>query len=263
MKPVRAPRREPIEQPAQVDRPRRHVYLERDGWTLGQFLHHLAELEVEERRQRRVSRNLKQSDLPLEKTLARDVPGREPLPHEFCWRKVWAIPVAKSLSGPAAASFSVPKPPVLSAYSNLEHAAKTVNINSWSRWSPRRAWPTCSRSRVITTRQSKKTIVFVYARSCEASATIACSRALAHLGEARSWPRFTLAHLGGFPAMTEGGTTRIVGELFEVDAKTLARLDVFEGVPTLYERKRRRTYRGRVRARAEARPSDVRTPVAI
>jgi DNA replication protein DnaC len=43
---------------------------ERDGWTFGQFLHHLAELEVEERRQRRVERNLKHSDLPLEKTLA-------------------------------------------------------------------------------------------------------------------------------------------------------------------------------------------------
>lgn len=43
---------------------------ERDGWTFGQYLHHLAELEVQERKQRRIERNLKHSDLPLEKTLA-------------------------------------------------------------------------------------------------------------------------------------------------------------------------------------------------
>ncbi len=43
---------------------------ERDGWTFGQYLHHLATLEVEERKQRRIERNLKQSDLPQEKTLA-------------------------------------------------------------------------------------------------------------------------------------------------------------------------------------------------
>lgn len=43
---------------------------ERDGWTFGQYVHHLAELEVQERGQRRIERNLKHSDLPLEKTLA-------------------------------------------------------------------------------------------------------------------------------------------------------------------------------------------------
>jgi DNA replication protein DnaC len=40
------------------------------GWTFGAFLHHLAELEVEERRQRRVLRHLKASQLPHGKTLA-------------------------------------------------------------------------------------------------------------------------------------------------------------------------------------------------
>jgi DNA replication protein DnaC len=42
---------------------------EREGWTFGQFLHHLAELEITERRQRRIERLLKGSALPLEKTL--------------------------------------------------------------------------------------------------------------------------------------------------------------------------------------------------
>ena len=43
---------------------------EREGWSFGQYLHHLAELEVQERRRRRIERNLKDSELPREKTLA-------------------------------------------------------------------------------------------------------------------------------------------------------------------------------------------------
>lgn len=43
---------------------------EREGWTFGQYLHHLAELETYERRRKRTERYLKDSDLPPEKTLA-------------------------------------------------------------------------------------------------------------------------------------------------------------------------------------------------
>jgi DNA replication protein DnaC len=43
---------------------------EKEGWTYRRYLHHLAELEVEERRRRRIERNLKDSELPGEKTLA-------------------------------------------------------------------------------------------------------------------------------------------------------------------------------------------------
>lgn len=42
---------------------------EREGWTYGQYLKHLAELELIERKQRRQERYLRQSDLPREKTL--------------------------------------------------------------------------------------------------------------------------------------------------------------------------------------------------
>jgi DNA replication protein DnaC len=42
----------------------------REGWTFGRYLQHLAELEVEERRVRRIDRALRDSDLPREKTLA-------------------------------------------------------------------------------------------------------------------------------------------------------------------------------------------------
>ena len=43
---------------------------EREGWTFGQYLRHLVALEVEERRRRRIERNLRASELPGEKTLA-------------------------------------------------------------------------------------------------------------------------------------------------------------------------------------------------
>jgi DNA replication protein DnaC len=43
---------------------------EREGWTFGRYLHHLAELEIHERRHRRIERLLHQSDLPRDKTLA-------------------------------------------------------------------------------------------------------------------------------------------------------------------------------------------------
>jgi DNA replication protein DnaC len=43
---------------------------EREGWTFGRYLHHLAELEIEERRRRRIDRYQKDSELPREKTLA-------------------------------------------------------------------------------------------------------------------------------------------------------------------------------------------------
>jgi len=43
---------------------------EQEGWSFAQHLRHLAILEVEERRRKRIAKNLKQSQLPAEKTLA-------------------------------------------------------------------------------------------------------------------------------------------------------------------------------------------------
>jgi gamma-glutamylcyclotransferase (GGCT)/AIG2-like uncharacterized protein YtfP len=54
--------------------------------------------------------------------------------------------------------------------------------------------------------------------------------------ESRTEAAFTLLDLGPFPALREGGTTAVVGEVYEVTAEQLAVLDRFEGVPRLYER---------------------------
>jgi DNA replication protein DnaC len=48
------------------------------GWTFTQYLHHLTEMEVQDRRRRRIERNLKDSGLPPEKTLGTLKPERLP-----------------------------------------------------------------------------------------------------------------------------------------------------------------------------------------
>lgn len=43
---------------------------QKEGWTFGRYLHQLCEQEIEDRRVRRITRNLLDSDLPKDKTLA-------------------------------------------------------------------------------------------------------------------------------------------------------------------------------------------------
>ncbi|MFP4144771.1 MAG: gamma-glutamylcyclotransferase family protein [Phycisphaeraceae bacterium] len=59
------------------------------------------------------------------------------------------------------------------------------------------------------------------------------------LSEARTAEAaYTMLDLGDFPAVIAGGADRIVGELYEVDPPTLARLDGLEQHPDLYCRQR-------------------------
>jgi len=56
------------------------------------------------------------------------------------------------------------------------------------------------------------------------------------LGEARTRPEFNLVDLGPFPGMATGGTTAVIGEVYEVNMETLAALDRLEGHPRFYQR---------------------------
>ncbi len=56
------------------------------------------------------------------------------------------------------------------------------------------------------------------------------------VGETRTERRFALHNLGAYPAMVAGGAHAIVGEVYEVDARTLASLDALEGHPRFYRR---------------------------
>lgn len=51
---------------------------EREGWTFERYLHHLVVLEAHERGRRRTERFLKESELPVDKTLATINPARVP-----------------------------------------------------------------------------------------------------------------------------------------------------------------------------------------
>jgi gamma-glutamylaminecyclotransferase len=65
------------------------------------------------------------------------------------------------------------------------------------------------------------------------------------VAEARTEPCFDLFELGAFPAMSTGGETAVLGEVYAVDDATLARLDRLEGHPSFYQRTRIRLADGR------------------
>lgn len=78
--------------------------------------------------------------------------------------------------------------------------------------------------------------LFIYGTLLPGEANAARLGASRSRGTARTRPRYTLLHLGNFPALVDRGETAIVGELFDVDDTTLAGLDEFEEVPHLYRR---------------------------
>lgn len=56
--------------------------------------------------------------------------------------------------------------------------------------------------------------------------------------DARTQPVFELRTLGPFPGMVPDGHQSVAGELYEVDAPTLAALDRLEGHPRFFRRTR-------------------------
>jgi gamma-glutamylcyclotransferase (GGCT)/AIG2-like uncharacterized protein YtfP len=60
--------------------------------------------------------------------------------------------------------------------------------------------------------------------------------------------RYELVDLGGYPALLEDGGTAVTGEVYDVGLELLARLDAFEEVPELYERKSIRLIDGAIDA---------------
>jgi gamma-glutamylaminecyclotransferase len=70
----------------------------------------------------------------------------------------------------------------------------------------------------------------------------------AFVRSARTEARYELVDLGGYPALLEDGQTAVSGEIYDVNSALLARLDRFEEVPELYERKPIALVDGRIEA---------------
>jgi gamma-glutamylcyclotransferase (GGCT)/AIG2-like uncharacterized protein YtfP/catechol 2,3-dioxygenase-like lactoylglutathione lyase family enzyme len=83
---------------------------------------------------------------------------------------------------------------------------------------------------------SDRLLLFVYGtlRAGEDNHAHLAGRTL--LGPARTAARYTLADLGPYPALLEGGTTAVVGELYAITTEDLPRLDDLEEHPDLFRR---------------------------
>ena len=64
------------------------------------------------------------------------------------------------------------------------------------------------------------------------------------VGEASTEAVFDLVSLGAFPALVPDGRTAVAGEVYVVNARTLADLDRLEGHPRFYRRRRIRLQDG-------------------
>jgi gamma-glutamylcyclotransferase (GGCT)/AIG2-like uncharacterized protein YtfP len=58
------------------------------------------------------------------------------------------------------------------------------------------------------------------------------------IGLSETEPSFELVQIDYYPALLSEGTTRIIGEVYEVDESTLAKLDELEEVPHYFVRER-------------------------
>ena len=80
-------------------------------------------------------------------------------------------------------------------------------------------------------------LLFVYGTLCRGEPNhrvLGKARFVAHV---RTAPFYDLVDLGHFPALLEGGSTAVHGELYEVDESWVGHVDAFEDVPVLYDRK--------------------------
>lgn len=56
------------------------------------------------------------------------------------------------------------------------------------------------------------------------------------VGTARTRPEYELVDMGSFPALVPNGAVAVHGEVYEIEAPGLVRVDQLEGHPRFYER---------------------------
>ena len=80
--------------------------------------------------------------------------------------------------------------------------------------------------------------LFVYGTLLQGERDHALLGASPRLGAASTEPAFELVDLGAYAALVHGGSTSVRGELYLVDAKARAGLDIHRQVPLLFDRVR-------------------------
>ncbi len=82
--------------------------------------------------------------------------------------------------------------------------------------------------------KSKTYLVFVYGSLRLGFHNHALLETSGYLGDFTTSPSYTMYDMGEFPAVAEGGSTAIYGEVYKVSGDVLALLDKLEGHPEWY-----------------------------
>jgi gamma-glutamylcyclotransferase (GGCT)/AIG2-like uncharacterized protein YtfP len=93
--------------------------------------------------------------------------------------------------------------------------------------------------------RGRESVVFVYGTLLRGESNHFRLSRSDFLGEAATAPLFALRDMGGFPALIEGGTQSVQGEVYAVTRETLCLLDELEEHPVYYRRSEVRLSDGR------------------
>ncbi len=83
----------------------------------------------------------------------------------------------------------------------------------------------------------KNSLVFVYGTLRSGEVNHHLLETARYCGSHTTQPHYKMFSLGTYPAVVGGGPDRILGEVYQVDARTMSRLDWLEGYPVAYKRK--------------------------
>lgn len=83
----------------------------------------------------------------------------------------------------------------------------------------------------------KNSLVFVYGTLRRGEVNHDFLETARFCGPHATQPYFRMFSLGAYPAVVQGGLDSIQGEVYQVDARTMSRLDRLEGFPVAYNRK--------------------------
>ncbi|MET0123497.1 MAG: gamma-glutamylcyclotransferase family protein [Candidatus Thiodiazotropha sp. 6PLUC9] len=78
--------------------------------------------------------------------------------------------------------------------------------------------------------------VFVYGTLRKAQVNHHLLASATYVGLYNTQPHYKMFHLRGYPGVVKGGGTSIEGEIYQVDALTMKKLDRLEGYPHTYTR---------------------------